>query len=387
MSTLPADVDPQAPASTSLSARVAALHASTRQRLLTNAGFYEADTLNQQPIKDTDWGFASRLPDLGQLLEQASQHAIDPSSSNPLPGAGYLAALHESRTFSCPDCVDAMAEAYGVSAAVHQLRGSVIRCQLDEESQRATEDARQLLKSQLRLGWSSEAVKQGVAHAKKGEYDAALGCYKKALDLDRRNVDAWVARGAAYANQHAFPKAVADFQTALEIEPGHVNASKYLRVTEQHMTQLGLPVPHVPHPQQPLAATNPWAVQQHQAAEHSVPVQPAVEPSQRTKTGHVVQAAAMPQSADTQAADRRGSNEQSSSSGDEASQKDMDLQKALKIISKHYVSRNTTRITCFQCFEMSLVPLTALIQQFGTALFQDNACKLCCRYYRYDLPS
>ena len=36
--------------------------------------------------------------------------------------AGYLAALHESRTFSCPDCVDAMAEAYGVSAAVHQLR-------------------------------------------------------------------------------------------------------------------------------------------------------------------------------------------------------------------------------------------------------------------------
>lgn len=52
-------------------------------------GFYEADTLNQQPIKDTDWGFASRLPDLGQLLEQASQHAIDPSSSNPLPGAGW----------------------------------------------------------------------------------------------------------------------------------------------------------------------------------------------------------------------------------------------------------------------------------------------------------
>ena len=59
------------------------------------------------------------------------------------------------------------------------IQGSVIRCQLDEESQRATEDARQLLKSQLRLGWSSEAVKQGVAHAKKGEYDAALGCYKK----------------------------------------------------------------------------------------------------------------------------------------------------------------------------------------------------------------
>ena len=105
----------------------------------------------------------------------------------------------------------------------------------------------------------------------------------QALDLDRRNVDAWVARGAAYANQHAFPKAISDFQTALgalqshahvsicsllvsfcaeyptallfggcaqtdlstafhaEIEPDHVNASKYLRATEQHMVQLGIP--------------------------------------------------------------------------------------------------------------------------------------------------
>ncbi len=36
--------------------------------------------------------------------------------------AAYLAALHESRTFNCPDCVDAMAEAYGVTAAVSQLR-------------------------------------------------------------------------------------------------------------------------------------------------------------------------------------------------------------------------------------------------------------------------
>ncbi len=36
--------------------------------------------------------------------------------------AAYLAALHESRTFNCPDCVDAMAEAYGVTSAVNQLR-------------------------------------------------------------------------------------------------------------------------------------------------------------------------------------------------------------------------------------------------------------------------
>lgn len=184
----------------------------------------------------------------------------------------------------------------------------------------------------------------------------------QALDLDRRNVDAWVARGAAYANQHAFPKAVSDFQTALgvsnimrqlstlyrvpdfaaalqhehlvlqshcrywlyhsccnpvqlvmrgclmialscytqtqhssvspaldwtncaEIEPGHVNASKYLRVTEQHMTQLGLPI--AASLQQPVLVDNIWAPKGHQqAAEPAAPMQPAAEQIDLTTTG------------------------------------------------------------------------------------------------------
>ncbi len=187
----------------------------------------------------------------------------------------------------------------------------------------------------------------------------------QALDLDRRNVDAWVARGAAYANQHAFPKAVSDFQTALgvlnflrqlstlcrvfalvslaaalqhaklmlqshsrywlyhscrnpvqqimrsclmialshytqthrssvspalywtncaEIEPGHVNASKYLRVTEQHMTQLGLPI--AASLQQPVLVDNIRAPKgHHQAAEQDAPVQPAAAQIDLTTTG------------------------------------------------------------------------------------------------------
>ena len=59
------------------------------------------------------------------------------------------------------------------------LQGSIVSCQLSNDSQQQTEDKRQLLKSQLRLAWSGEAVKQGVVHAKKAEYDTALGCYKK----------------------------------------------------------------------------------------------------------------------------------------------------------------------------------------------------------------
>ena len=66
-----------------------------------------------------------------------------------------------------------------VSDHLADLQGSVVSCQLSTAAQEATEENRQSLKSQLRLAWSKEAVKQGVMHAKKAEYDAALGCYKK----------------------------------------------------------------------------------------------------------------------------------------------------------------------------------------------------------------
>ncbi|KAL3139727.1 hypothetical protein ABBQ38_004032 [Trebouxia sp. C0009 RCD-2024] len=262
----------------SLTARAATLPASVRHRLLSNAGVAESQLSDEQPVKDTDWGFAAKLPVVQTLLQPtAEQSCQSDNNAGPLE-SGYLASLRESRTFNCPDCVDAMAEAFGITAAVNQLRGSVASCQLSSESLQATEDKRQLLKSQLRLAWSGEAVKQGVAHAKKAEYDTALGCYKKALELDRRNVDAWVARGAAYANQHAFPKAISDFQTALEIEPGHVNASKYLRVTEQHMVQLGIPV---------FSSALPWTSEPHRSAEMSMATHPP-QPQPPQETGKFI---------------------------------------------------------------------------------------------------
>ena len=58
---------------------------------------------------------------------------------------------------------------------------------------------------------------------------------------------------------------------------------------------------------------------------------------------------------------------QASSSDSDALQPDMDLQKALKIVSKHYVSRNITWITCSLMYHACLVrvpsslPLTACL--------------------------
>lgn len=53
----------------------------------------------------------------------------------------------------------------------------------------------------------------------------------KALNIDPRNVEGLVARGALYANSGSFKKAVADFEFALQLNPSHSNARKYMGET------------------------------------------------------------------------------------------------------------------------------------------------------------
>ena len=48
-----------------------------------------------------------------------------------------------------------------------------------------------------------------------GSESGARRCYERALDLDPRNADAWVARGAAFANQQQLGRAAEDFTMAL----------------------------------------------------------------------------------------------------------------------------------------------------------------------------
>ena len=53
----------------------------------------------------------------------------------------------------------------------------------------------------------------------------------KALKIDPKNVEGLVARGALYANNGSFKKAVDDFEIALKLNPTHANARKYMGET------------------------------------------------------------------------------------------------------------------------------------------------------------
>lgn len=87
-------------------------------------------------------------------------------------------------------------------------------------------------------GWALDIVASGVQLAKKGKLDEAISAYSKALEVDLECVEGLVARGAAYANQGHYAKAVRDFQAALSVDPSHKNAIKYLEITREKMNQV-----------------------------------------------------------------------------------------------------------------------------------------------------
>lgn len=71
----------------------------------------------------------------------------------------------------------------------------------------------------------------GIEHFKNGQQVEAFQCLNKALNIDPRNVEGLVARGALYANRGSFLKGLKDFEKALILNKYHVNARKYMGET------------------------------------------------------------------------------------------------------------------------------------------------------------
>ncbi|EKX31053.1 hypothetical protein GUITHDRAFT_46611, partial [Guillardia theta CCMP2712] len=87
------------------------------------------------------------------------------------------------------------------------------------------------LRKKQNVSWANESVRKGIHHAADRNYVMAIKCYQNALELDSENADAYVALGAAYANTSKSHEAIEAFSKALEIQPDHSNAIKYLNAT------------------------------------------------------------------------------------------------------------------------------------------------------------
>ena len=71
-----------------------------------------------------------------------------------------------------------------------------------------------------------------------GDQDTAIETYNRALELNRRNVDAYVARGAAYANISQFTLAIADFDIAIGKPPHSQHSTTCMTWLTSHLWPL-----------------------------------------------------------------------------------------------------------------------------------------------------
>ncbi|XP_048203017.1 tetratricopeptide repeat protein 14 isoform X2 [Perognathus longimembris pacificus] len=90
------------------------------------------------------------------------------------------------------------------------------------------DDYASALRKKQSSSWALKCVKTGVDYFKVGRHVDAMNEYNKALEIDKQNVEALVARGALYATKGSLNKAIEDFELALESCPTHRNARKYL---------------------------------------------------------------------------------------------------------------------------------------------------------------
>ncbi|XP_021370646.1 tetratricopeptide repeat protein 14-like isoform X2 [Mizuhopecten yessoensis] len=79
--------------------------------------------------------------------------------------------------------------------------------------------------------WAHQSVANGVSMFKAGKQVEAMQYLNKALQIDSKNVEALVARGALYANNESYNLAIEDFELALKFNNQHQNARKYLYET------------------------------------------------------------------------------------------------------------------------------------------------------------
>ncbi|KAE8603838.1 hypothetical protein XENTR_v10014479 [Xenopus tropicalis] len=131
--------------------------------------------------------------------------------------------LRQSLAFSNPSSVDILLSKLGIdeSNPPSLIRG------LQRENFR-DQDYAPFLRKKQSSSWALKCVKHGVDYFKVGRHVDAMNEYNKALEIDDKNVEALVARGALYATKGSLNKAINDFEIALENCPNHRNARKYL---------------------------------------------------------------------------------------------------------------------------------------------------------------
>lgn len=72
------------------------------------------------------------------------------------------------------------------------------------------------------------SLNTAIKATREQKHKKAIELYDKVLEISEKNTDALVGKGVVYANMGAYVDAIQFFEKALEINPTHPNAAKYL---------------------------------------------------------------------------------------------------------------------------------------------------------------
>lgn len=135
--------------------------------------------------------------------------------------------LRKAELFNNPEGVNIIRRSYNINQygslfAVHKPKACLLYQRLRQ------------VQNQM---WAKDSVYRGLAYAKQNKYDAALKCYKHALEVLPVFTQAFVARGAAYVRMGRLELAISEFEAALAIDANVPYAAKYLQAARQKLVQ------------------------------------------------------------------------------------------------------------------------------------------------------
>jgi len=104
--------------------------------------------------------------------------------------------------------------------------GYVVRGQADNELDRA-----------ISVEMAEEWTVKGMVFALSGEYEKAMGCFNKAIELDPNNVDAYGNRGITYRHLKQYERAIEDYTKVIELDPNSAIAYYNRGITYRRLNQ------------------------------------------------------------------------------------------------------------------------------------------------------
>ena len=94
------------------------------------------------------------------------------------------------------------------------------------------------LRNRQNRQYAEETTLRGITASKSDNPSSCLPLYNHALEIDPLFTDAFVARGAYYANHGKYKEALLDFKKALKIDSKHENARIYYKQTKEKLLEI-----------------------------------------------------------------------------------------------------------------------------------------------------